>query len=227
MSLPYRETIETLYLRTPTAEFRMALDRAVAGLAASPLFAVISSPFYLVELLRRIPGDLEVVGDGSFNLEPWLVPAAEWAWGSLVPGSLNAGGKYSSLLWAEPGIGKAESTAEGLRRAAAPQALLYVVVSGFLRGYLPAWQQELRPAQSPKSGQTIPGLLQRSGWWVEQVLGLHSPAAVFWTMAMRLAGLVSRPDWEDRARLAMRAAYWQKGVMWRLCPMALIRARAV
>jgi len=227
MSLAHRETIEALYLRCPTAEFRMALDRAVAGMTAAPLLAVVSSPFYLVELLRRIPGDLVVSGDGRFDPDPWLAPAAGWAWGRLASGGLHSESKYSNLFWAEPQNDMADSTAAALRQVASPQAQLYIVVSSFLRGYLPAWQQEPHPAQNPLSGVTIPGLLRRAGWQVEQVLGFHSPSAVLWSLAMRSARLVGRPDWEDRARLAMRAAYRQEGAMWRLCPLALIRARAV
>lgn len=222
------QILQALYLETPTPEVRQALDWAAAPLQAArgPVLALLSSPFYAVEVLRRVTHALDLAGCSSaFEPVAWLAELAPWSWAGVGAADLAGSHIYTALLWAEPERQGAEDLARRLFEAAAPGAVLSVVASTFLRRFLPAWQEAAPPpAVVPLSASQIPGLLRRAGWQVSAHCGLHGPRAVAWTLLMRLAEAGGRPDWADRARFAMRQAYLEKGWRRSLAPLQWIQA---
>ena len=133
-STPESTALADLFLYSPTYEFRWALDRAVASLStAAPAQAVVSSPFYTVELLRRAASPLHLASRSEFNLSLWLRHAAQWAWQKPKLVDLAAPTGYAALLWAEPEAGAAPETAKLLRQRALPGARRQVIPSTGLR----------------------------------------------------------------------------------------------
>jgi hypothetical protein len=221
------QELERLYLRTPSLEFRRALNLAVNLLNQSngPALAVVSSPFYAVELLRRCLRPLDLAGAGQFDPPTWISIAQDWAWSSLAPASLSNMGGYSAMLWAEPDGGAAADVASTLCQSALPGAHLAVVVSSGLRRFLPAWQAKPYPANDPLSPGAVERVLRSAGWVLENRTGFHSPRAVLWSLAHRLLQPIGRPDLADRCLFNMRAVYDEKGWLWWAAPLALITAR--
>jgi hypothetical protein len=216
-------TLADLFLHSPTYEFRWALDRAAASLStAAPALAVVSSPFYTVELLRRAGFPLHLASRSEFNLTLWLRQAAPWAWQKPKLVDLSAPASYSALLWAEPEAGAAPETAKLLRQRALPGARLQVIASTDLRRYLPAWRLPIPPAQAPLPVAAVLRLLRAAGWQVESLHGYHGPRAVAWTNLARLCQALGRPDWADRAGFAMRASYIEQGLLCKITPLLLI-----
>lgn len=225
-STPESAALAGLFLHQPTYEFRWALDRAAASLStAAPALAVVSSPFYVVELLRRAGSPLHLASRSEFNLSLWLRHASQWAWQKPKLVDLSAPAGYSALLWAEPEAGTAPETANLLRQRALPGTRLQVIASTALRRYLPAWRLPTPPAQAPLPAGTVLHLLRAAGWQVESLHGYHGPRAIAWTNLARLSQALGRPDWADRASFAMRASYIEQGLLCKISPLLLISCR--
>ena len=171
---------------------------------------------------------LDLAGTGKFDAVEYIASAQEWRWGKVEAIGLESPNPvYRSLLWAEPETQSAAKTARHLRRLALPHASLEIITSGPLHRYLPAWQCESQPAFQPLSPGAVGRLLSNSGWRVDQVISFHGPRAIAWNWLARLARILRQWDWEDKCTQRMWARYREAGWLWRLAPLALIRARAV
>jgi hypothetical protein len=229
--LKTQTSAESLYMCWPTPEYRGAFDLAAQGLNAAEgrALAVFSSAVGAVEVLKRCPGPVEMVGTGAFNAAQFLSEMQDWAWGPVKAVSLPGENvrPYAAILWAEPEAGSAGVVAGQLRRLAEPGAGLWVLATNGLRRFLPAWGAEPRPATSPLSPRGVLKLLREAGWGVVDRVGFHGLRSIAWGYALRLAESLGRPDWGDRCRLGMRAAYQEEGWLWHSATLALIHARAI
>jgi hypothetical protein len=219
--------IAELYLRRPTAEYSRAFDRACAALedAGGQALAVASSATHAVEFLRRCRRPLAFAGTGALNGASFVERAGAWAWGPIQAAGLDSDAAfYDALAWAEPERASAAQVSQTLRRLARPGATLHVVASSRLRCYLPAWQRGPLPADEPLAPGEVLAALRRAGWWVAGSVCYHGPRAIAWGRLQQLAEALGRPDWADRCRLHMWAAYEEAGWNWRWAPMALIHA---
>lgn len=224
---PPAQEIEALYLQAPTPEFRQALDLAVAPLqgAAGEVLALVSSPFYAVEVLRRVTRPLVLAGSPGFELQPWLEHLRAWSWAEVQALAVGESGAFQAILWAEPQRPSSAKLAAWLRQVAAPGASLSVIASTGLRRFLPAWQGASRPATDPLPAAQLSALLRQAGWQPAEQCGFHGPRSVGWTLLMRLAEALGRPDWADRARFGMRNSFIEIGWVSKYCPLNFIRAQ--
>lgn len=221
---------ETFYLRAPTLEYRFAIDRATANLekVVGPALAMISSPFYAVEVLRRISKPIDLAGSGIEGLTAAEIETITSVKVNSIAGdgieALAGETKYSVFLWAEPQADLATPTAAALRKLAAPDSVLNIIASTGSRRWLPGWQKEIYATFRPADTGSLPKILPAAGWRIVSQTGFHGPRAVVWTVAMRLYEQLGRPDWADRARFGMRKDYTESGWSWKQCPLALITA---
>ena len=222
-------TVETLYLRRTTPEYRQAFDLAVSGCQpeAEPVLVVSSSAIHAVELLKRCRAPLYFAGTGAFDAVQFAAEASHWAWGLIKPVRLATHDqRYSTMIWAEPEAASAAETLQALSRLAARGATLSVIASAPLRRFLPAWQASPFPAERPLAAGRVGRLLSSRGWQIDQRIVFHGPRSIFWSYLARVADRIRRPDWGDRCLFAMRRTYLEPGWLWPLAPLALIQARA-
>ncbi len=220
-------SVADLYLRRSPAEYSRAFDRAAATLeaAAGPALVVASSPTFAIEFLRRCHRPLDFAAVGTFAAPAFVDAARQWAAGPIRAVSLETGlGVYAACAWPEPDAGLATRIARTLASRARPGASLEVIAASYLSRWLPAWQA-LPPSAScrlsPGAAMTV---LRANGWRIDETIAYHGPRAAAWArLGVLLEGL-GRPNWADRARLAMWARYQEKGWLWPLAPLALIRA---
>jgi hypothetical protein len=224
------EPVAGLYLYRPTHEYSQAFDLFARRFnnPGEPALAVLSSPAHAVELLKRCQGGLHLAGTGAFDAPAFVDAGRDWSWGPLE--SLNLacpGPSYSSILWAEPEANSAEQVADQLAQRACNGAGLWVVASGPLRNFLPAWQSEQAPAVQPLNPGLVMRLLQKTGWQIQELAVFHGPRSIAWSFIGRAAERLGKPDWGDRCILAMRRHYREPGWLWPLAPLALIHALAI
>lgn len=223
-------SVEALYLRSPSPEYQQAFDLAAARLNDAPgqALVVLSSPAHATEFLKRCAGPLDFASAGRFDAQGFIAAAGGWAWGPVRAVSLDgAAGTYSAITWAEPERDSAAAIAASMRSRACAGASLDVLATSALRRFLPAWQRQPLPASQPLSVGETARCLRRAGWQVEQMIAFHGPRSLAWSRLAQAAAVLRRPDWEDRIQFAMRACYREKGWLWPLAPLALIRARRV
>ena len=221
-------TVETLYLRPTTPEYRQAFDLAMSGCQpeAEPVLVVSSSAMHAVELLKRCRAPLVFAGTGAFDAVQFAAEAGQWAWGPIKPVRLATDDqRYSTIIWAEPEAASAAETLQALCRLAVRGTTMSVIASASLRRFLPAWQATPRPAERPLSPGPVGRLLTSKGWQIDQSIVFHGPRSIFWSYLARAADRIRRPDWGDRCQFAMHRTYREAGWLWPLAPLALIQAR--
>ena len=220
-------TVAEWYRRQTTPEYSLAFDLALPASLAGPLLAVLSAPELTVELLKRVTGPIHLAVCEWMKPSTSIAQFAPWAQSDVIAVRWQeAAGSYTQLLWAEPEARAASEIAAALRQAALPGATLYVIASGPLRRWLPAWQRPPFPAQQPLNAGGVVAALNVTGWEVESRIAFHGPRSIAWSWMYRLAEAFGRPDLGDRCLFAMRATYQEPGWLWPLAPLALIRARA-
>lgn len=223
-------TVPELYQRRPSLEYSQAFDLCVKNIHNQDraILAVLSSPVHAVELLKRCQSPLHLAGTGRFDAANFVTAAQEWAWGPLGEADLAGTGRaYSSILWAEPEEDSAEKVAYQLRHQAASRADLWVITTGPLRRFLPAWQDQPAPAIHPLDSRVMKQMLRKAGWQIREQVAFHGPRSIAWSYLGRAAEKLKRPDWGDQCNLAMRKSYREPGWLWPLAPLALIHARTI
>lgn len=221
-------TIEALYLRQPSPEYRQAFNLAVAGCQdrEEPLLAVTSSAAHAVELLKRCRKPLHFVSTGSFDAVQFASEASDWAWGPIEPASYaSEAQRYTAIVWAEPEAASAEQAVRTINHLAEPGASLRVIASAPLHRFLPEWLAGPRLAEKPLAAGPVESLLSALSWRIDQKTVFHGPCSIWWSYLARGAEKIGRSDWADRCLFAMRQAYLEPGWLWRFAPLALIQAR--
>lgn len=215
-------------MQRPSPEYGQALDLAFVRLNGSSgrMLAVLSAPAHAAELLKRCPRPIDIVSTGRFDAHSFISDAVGWTWGSIGAASLHdTGAVYSTMVWMEPERPSAAAIAALLRTKAADGADLEVITSSALRRLLPAGQTPPVPALQPLPPGATQRCLRAAGWRIDAVTAFHGPRSFMWSRLARFSAAIGRPDWEDRCLFAMRACYREEGWVWRLAPLALIRAR--
>lgn len=195
---------------------------------------ITSAIVYGIELIKRTARPLEFAFHRTEDAVRFFQDAPNWAWGEVLPaqaalatyqpGNPSDLPRYSTIVWVEPETDRLNFVPFQARRLALPGAYFQVIATTGLRRFLPAWRRQPRPAQSPASPLMVIKAVKAAGWSVTELIGYHSPKAVLWSLAGRLAERVHRPDWADRTNFMQRTHYIEHGKLWWSCPLVWIQA---
>lgn len=225
----FEADIQNQYLYSPTPEYNQALDLAAASLnrASGNVAAVLTSSFYAVELLKRIPGALDFVNMGAFDLANFITSAQGWAWGRIQEVTLDQNQRnYHAVMWAEPEVENAAEISLALRNIVNKDAYLAVIVPTRLRRFLPDTPASILTTKKQPTPMSMVSMLEAAGWGIQCRAAFHGPRAFAWSLFARAAHVLRRPDWGDRCLFAMRAHYMEPGWLWPLTPLTLILAKS-
>lgn len=225
--MPDDLSLLSLYLRTPSLEYREAFNLAIKEhwLRCEPILVLASSAVHAVELFRRCRAPLHIWSSVDYDAAQWIVEGQSLACGPVCAVSPSEHEPtYTAIVWAEPERHTAKKVIQAFNGLAVPGTNLNIINSGPLHRFLPAWQTAPYPASNPLFPGEVALLITACGWKIDQQIAFHGPRSIFWSWLARMADRIGRPDWADRSLLAMRSVYQDPGWLWPLAPLVLIQA---
>lgn len=221
--------IQSIYTNHPTREYRHAFDLVASWFNRSDRgnLCLLSSYVFAVEMLKRCPHQLDLIGTNGFDAADFISASAGWNWGNLKVGAFDGlVDEYKTIIWVVPDASQLDITSRRLNRIALSNARLFVIMPGLLHRFLPV------PKSYPQNNiKLLPYSLARSlsntGWQIESILGLHGPNSIAWGWMYRLCTLMGRNDWADKSLFAIRDSYQESGWLWWLSPLTIICAVAI
>lgn len=222
--------IQSIYPKNPAKEYRQAFDYTTSLLVPDngKTLCVLSSNVYAVELIKRVPNPLILIGVNGFDAAEFIAQASGWAWGDLALGSIDGlAEKFEEILWAVPETDQFEFISHQLHQHAIQGTKLIIVVKGVLHRFLP--ETEFMPKNNLELllPHFLLNTLKNTGWHIEHKLGFHGPRSIFWSCIHHLCSSMGRQDWADQAQFSTRESYQEAGQFWWLSPLLIIRAKAI
>jgi hypothetical protein len=208
--------------REPTfapLEYRLALDLAFAASPravdnGSSLLLMTSAPLLIQEVCMRAVGPVTIVADTPAALASarrlactpeFQRPLALRVADPEEPANWTAE-SHAAVIWASPRRATWRQIVTYVDAATAPGAMLAALVAGPLMRPLARLLTD-RPLGGPGwSAQALTRDLVRRGYRAEMRYTLGGTKSIWWTVASRLAAVMSRHDLVDRAEAGYRAA---------------------
>lgn len=219
--------VVSLYTQHPPREYHQAFDFAAKWLNENggKKLCVISSIHYAVELLKRFPGELELIGANGFDVADFISASNGWNWGNLKPGSISdSKPRYEIIIWAVPEGSQMNQISSQLIQSALPGTSLIVIASGLLHRFIPGLgtyrDHNLHPFSLVRT-------LMRTGWHVDSTMGIHGLNSVAWGTIYRMCAAFGRYDWADKSLFVIRENYLVLGLFWWLSPLTIICGTAI
>jgi len=218
--------IQSIYLNHPTREYRYAFDLVAGWFNRSDCgnLCLLSSNMFAVELIKRCPHQLDLIGTNGFDAADFISSSVGWNWGKLNVGVIDGSVEdYKTIIWIDPDASQLDITSRQLNRIAMSNTRLFVIMPGLLHRVLPV------PKSYPQNNNkllpySLARCLSNTGWQIESTLGLHGPHSIAWGWMYQLCTLISRNDWADKSLFAIRDSYQETGWLWWLSPLTIICA---
>lgn len=222
--------IQSLYTHNQPREYRAAFDLVASSLTSrvGKSLCILSSDIYAVELIKRCPNELDLIGTDGFDAAGFIQSAADLCWGRVNFVSIDRNtSKYETILWVEPNPSQLKVLSQKLRHVSIIETRLFVVVPGVLHRFI--LDVEL-PARNNRNLVQIYSLLRclnNNGWQIDCTIGLHGPRSLLWSGIFRLCILFGRHDLADKFLFTLRNSYQESGCFWWLSPLTIICAAAI
>jgi hypothetical protein len=146
--------MKTLYINQPLREYRLAFDLVANHVNSSTRksLCLFSSASHAVELLKRCPCTLDMVGIGSFDVCEFVAEVDGWAWDGIQAVELDKLlPSYDKIVWIEPEEFQVESVFHQLRELADKNTKILIINRGPLMNVLPACKVQIQPVERPLS----------------------------------------------------------------------------
>jgi len=222
--------IQSIYTKNLAKEYRQAFDYTASLLVPDngKTLCVLSSNVYAVQLIKRIPNSLILIGVNEFDAAEFIAQASGWAWGDLVLGSIDGPAeKFEAIIWVVPETDQFEFISHQLHQRAIPGTKLIIIVKGLLHRFIP--ESESMPTNNLELllPYFLLNSLKKTGWHIEHKLGFHGPRSIFWRCLHHLFSRSGRQDLADQALYSIRNVYQETGLFWWLSPLLIIRAKTI
>lgn len=221
--------IQSLYTKHPAREYRQAFDLVGSWLnhTDGAKLCLLSSSVFAVELLKRCPHQLDLIGTDGFDAAGFISRSLDWNWGELKLGSIDVqDNKYEIIIWVEPITSQPYLISRQLCRVALPKAKLFVISPGLLNRFIPSGVMLSHNEQKLLIPYQFTQTLKNTGWQIESTMGFHGPRSILWNGFYRLSTQMGRLDWADKLLFVMRSSYQESGRLWWLSPLSIICASA-
>lgn len=173
--------------------------------------AVVQSPGWAVELIRRTALPICFYDKGAFDLHAFITQAEDWSPASLDIYPSSGLEKFETLIWVAPEKDQLNSLIQAFQTLGQPGARLLVITPGRLNRFLPADQRLTNHTGKLATSADVTQSLRQTGWEQQTRCGLHGIRVILYSLAARCAARVDRPDWHDRLIFTSRSFYQVQG----------------
>ena len=221
--------IRIYYLQKTPKEYQLAFDMVLnlVNNGDGSIIAVVQSPLWAVELIRRTALPICFYDTKAFDLHAFITQAADWTNASLGIYPTSEQKIFDSLIWAAPDKEQLNSLIQAFQNFSQPGARLVVITPGRLNRFLPGNQRLISHTGTLATSADVSRSLKQTGWEQQTRCGLHGIRVILHSLAARCAARFDRPDWQDRLIFTSHIFYRQQGPLAHLSTVMITSFRKV